>query len=167
MLFRSNFRIAELPVYQIASREDLLKLVNRISLDGVLFPNLKTIQQEKERLIRFCEQISLRTLVVPEMEEVHNGAIKRSIRDIKIEDLLGREEIQINMQEIVTQELTVRGTYIYTHKEFGEAMEFIAANDLAIDTIVSEVIPLEKAPELFDAIIADPNKYLKVVVTFD
>ena len=37
---------------------------------------------------------------VPEMEEVHNGAIKRSIRDIKIEDLLGREEIQINMQEI-------------------------------------------------------------------
>ena len=85
---------------RITSREDLLKLVNRISLDGVLFPNLKTIQQEKERLIRFCEQISLRTLVVPEMEEVHNGAIKRSIRDIKIEDLLGREEIQINMQEI-------------------------------------------------------------------
>lgn len=97
---KKNFRIAELPVYQIASREDLLKLVNRISLDGVLFPNLKTIQQEKERLIRFCEQISLRTWVVPEMEEVHNGAIKRSIRDIKIEDLLGREEIQINMQEI-------------------------------------------------------------------
>ena len=97
---KKNFRIAELPVYQIASREDLLKLVNRISLDGVLFPNLKTIQQEKERLIRFCEQISLRTLVIPEMEEVHNGAIKRSIRDIKIEDLLGREEIQINMQEI-------------------------------------------------------------------
>ena len=97
---KRNFRIAELPVYQIASREDLLRLVNRNSLDGILFPNLKTIQQEKERLIRFCEQISLHTLVVPEMEEVHNGAIRRSIRDIKIEDLLGREEIQINMQEI-------------------------------------------------------------------
>lgn len=97
---KRNFRIAELPVYQIASREDLLRLVNRNSLDGILFPNLKTIQQEKDRLIRFCEQISLHTLVVPEMEEVHNGAIKRSIRDIKIEDLLGRDEIQINMQEI-------------------------------------------------------------------
>lgn len=97
---KRNFRIAELPVYQIASREDLLRLVNRNSLDGILFPNLKTIQQEKDRLIRFCEQISLHTLVVPEMEEVHNGAIKRSIRNIKIEDLLGREEIQINMQEI-------------------------------------------------------------------
>ena len=53
---KKNFRIAELPVYQIASREDLLKLVNRISLDGVLFPNLKTIQQEKERLIRFVNK---------------------------------------------------------------------------------------------------------------
>lgn len=97
---KRNFRIAELPVYQIAFREDLLRLVNRNSLDGILFPNLKTIQQEKDRLIRFCEQISLHTLVVPEMEEVHNGAIRRSIRDIKIEDLLGREEIKINMQEI-------------------------------------------------------------------
>ena len=97
---KRNFRIAELPVYQVASREDLLKLVNRNSLDGILFPNLKTVQYEKERLIRFCEQISLHTLVVPEMEEVHNGTIKRSIRDIKIEDLLGRDEIKINMQEI-------------------------------------------------------------------
>ena len=46
---KKNFRIAELPVYQIASREDLLKLVNRISLDGVLFLILKPYQQEKER----------------------------------------------------------------------------------------------------------------------
>lgn len=97
---KRNFRIAELPVYQVASREDLLKLVNRNSLDGILFPNLKTVQYEKERLIRFCEQISLHTLVVPEMEEVHNGTIKRSVREIKIEDLLGRDEIKINMQEI-------------------------------------------------------------------
>lgn len=97
---KRNIRIAELPVYQISSREDLMKLSNRNSLDGILFPNIKTVQQEKERLIRFCEQISLHTLVVPDMEEVHNGAIKRSVRDIKIEDLLGRDEIQINMQEI-------------------------------------------------------------------
>lgn len=97
---KRNIRIAELPVYQISSHIDLLKLSNRNSLDGILFPNIKTVQQEKERLIRFCEQISLHTLVVPDMEEVHNGAIKRSVRDIKIEDLLGRDEIQINMQEI-------------------------------------------------------------------
>lgn len=75
--------------------------------------------------------------------------------------------IEINMQEIVTQELTVRGTYIYTHKEFGEAMEFLAEHGLDVDTIISAQVPIEKAPEMFDAIIADPNSYLKVVVTFD
>lgn len=97
---KRNIRIAELPVYRMATRENLLKLIRRNSLDGILFPNIKTVQEEKDRLIRFCEQASIHTLVVPDMEEVRNGAIKRSIRDIRIEDLLGRDEILINMQEI-------------------------------------------------------------------
>lgn len=97
---KKSIRIAELPVYQIQSREDLLQLIPRNGLDGILFPTVRTAQQEKERLIRYCEQTSLRILVVPEMEEVHNGTVKRSIREIKIEDLLGREEIRINLHEV-------------------------------------------------------------------
>jgi len=34
------------------------------------------------------------------MEEVHEGGMKRSVREIRIEDLLGREEISINLGEI-------------------------------------------------------------------
>lgn len=97
---KKSIRIAELPVYQIQSREDLLQLIPRNGLDGILFPTVRTAQQEKERLIRYCEQTTLRILVVPEMEEVHNGTVKRSIREIKIEDLLGREEIRINLHEV-------------------------------------------------------------------
>lgn len=97
---KKNIRIAELPVYQIQTRDDLLELIPRNGLDGILFPNVRTAQQEKERLIRYCEQTNLHTLVVPEMEEVHNGTVKRSIREIKIEDLLGREEIKINLREV-------------------------------------------------------------------
>lgn len=97
---KKSIRIAELPVYQIQSREDLLQLIPRNGLDGILFPSVQTAQQEKERLVRYCEQTTLRTLVVPEMEEVHDGTVKRSIREIKIEDLLGREEININLQEV-------------------------------------------------------------------
>ena len=53
--------------------------------------------QERDRLIRYCEQASLKTLVVPEMEELRGGEAKRSVREIRIEDLLGREEIHINL----------------------------------------------------------------------
>ncbi len=38
--------------------------------------------------------------MVPDMEEVHEGGMKRSVREIRIEDLLGREEISINLGEI-------------------------------------------------------------------
>ena len=97
---KKSIRIAELPVYQIENVEDLYRLIPRNSLDGVLFPNIKVAHQERDRLIRYCEQASLKPLVVPDMEEVHEGGMKRSVREIRIEDLLGREEISINLGEI-------------------------------------------------------------------
>ena len=45
---KRNFRIAELPVYQIASREDLLRLVNRNSLDGILFSQSQNYTTRKK-----------------------------------------------------------------------------------------------------------------------
>ena len=98
--FKKSIRIAELPVYQIESLEDLCRLIPRNNLDGILFPNIKVVQQERDRLIRYCEQTSLKTLVVPEMEELRGGNMKRSVREIRIEDLLGRDEININLGEI-------------------------------------------------------------------
>ena len=97
---KKNLRIAELPVYQIEDIDDLLRLIPKNNLDGILFPNIKTVRRERDRLIHYCEQASLKPLVVPDMEEVHEGGIKRSVREIRIEDLLGREEISINLGEI-------------------------------------------------------------------
>lgn len=97
---KRHIRIAELPVYQIETYDELLRLIPRENLDGILFPSVKTAKQERERLVRYCEQSSLRTLVVPDMEEVQDGSMKRSVREVKIEDLLGRDEIQINLEEI-------------------------------------------------------------------
>ncbi len=97
---KKSIRIAELPVYRIVDVEDLYRLIPRNNLDGILFPNIKVVQQERDRLIRYCEQASLKTLVVPEMEELRGGEAKRSVREIRIEDLLGRDEIHINLDEI-------------------------------------------------------------------
>ena len=97
---KKNLRIAELPVYQIEDIDDLLRLIPRNNLDGILFPNIKTVRRERDRLIHYCKQASLKPLVVPDMEEVHEGGMKRSVREIRIEDLLGREEISINLGEI-------------------------------------------------------------------
>lgn len=97
---KKKYRIAGYSVYSAGTEEELKKLMVSHNIDGILFPNMQLVQREKERLIRFCESLNVRVLVVPNMEEMKGGMIHRSIRRINIEDLLGREEIQINMKEI-------------------------------------------------------------------
>ena len=94
------FRIGGYTVYSAESVDELKKLVVRYNIDGILFPNVKLAQNEKDRLVPMCDAINLRTLVVPSAEEMKNGIIHRSVRRVNIEDLLGRDEIEINLKEI-------------------------------------------------------------------
>ena len=97
---KRHFRISGYSVYGVENEEELKELVIRHNIDGVLFPSVKVAQKEKDGLIPMCDAINLRTLVVPGAEEMKNGVIPRSIRRIHIEDLLGRDEIEINLREI-------------------------------------------------------------------
>lgn len=99
---KHNLRIASKPVYYIDAIDELKDLAVTHNIEGILFPSPKLAQKEEKRLVRYCENLNLRILVVPNMEEMKNGVINRSIRRINIEDLLGRDEIQINMKEIGT-----------------------------------------------------------------
>jgi threonine dehydrogenase-like Zn-dependent dehydrogenase len=54
--------------------------------------------------------------------------------------------INVNMQEIVTRELRVFGTFLYSYKEFGEVVELFNRSKLNVDPIISMEAPLEKAP---------------------
>lgn len=48
-----------------------------------------------------CESRKVRMLVVPSMDEIKDGKLNfRNLPEVRIEDLLGREEIEINMEEI-------------------------------------------------------------------
>lgn len=92
--------IGGLPVYYVEDKTGLASLIKRNNLDGILFTNPKEAKEEQNRLIRHCEKLNLRTLVMPPMEDLVDGGVKRSIRPVRIEDLLGRDEIKINLQEI-------------------------------------------------------------------
>lgn len=97
---RHNYQLADQPVYTIRNNKDLMDLNVRLRIDGVIFPSVRAVQDERDRLVRFCEEDNLSTLVVPEIEEMRGGEVRRSVRPIRIEDLLGRDEIRINLDEI-------------------------------------------------------------------
>ena len=97
-----NYTIAACPVYYFENEVSVEYLRGRFDIDAVLFATNADAQDEQERLIRFCTVAGVKILIAPPIDEVIGGKImKQSIREIKIEDLLGRAEIRISMDEII------------------------------------------------------------------
>jgi FlaA1/EpsC-like NDP-sugar epimerase len=96
-----HLRMGGQNIYAVNSQEEFDKLVNRLYVKAVLFPHYASVKQEDERLIRYCEKKRIRMLVLPSIDEVKKGRINyRKLPEVRIEDLLDREEIKINMHEI-------------------------------------------------------------------
>jgi 2-desacetyl-2-hydroxyethyl bacteriochlorophyllide A dehydrogenase len=72
--------------------------------------------------------------------------------------------ININMQEIVTRELKVFGTFLYTFKEFGECVELLGSGKLNVEPIISATASLEEGIDYFKQLAKDPGSLIKVVL---
>jgi FlaA1/EpsC-like NDP-sugar epimerase len=96
-----HLRLSGYPVYSVNNQAEFDKLVNLHFVKAVLFPNYASVKEESDRLIRYCEKRKIRMLVLPSINEVKEGKINyRNLPEVRIEDLLDREEIKINMQDI-------------------------------------------------------------------
>ena len=97
----TQFKVAESPVYWFEDEHKLKAISDRFGLDGILFATESEAKAEKDSLVRFCGENGMKVLITPSIDEVVGGRImKNKVREIKIEDLLGRDEISINEEEI-------------------------------------------------------------------
>lgn len=97
----SNITMNGLPVHSYKTDDDLKRLIDELSVSAILFANEDDARSQEHGLLDFCLQNKVRSLIAPSVEEVAAGKVmKNNIRRVKIEDLLGREEIRISMDEI-------------------------------------------------------------------
>lgn len=90
-------------IYYFEGKNDMDVFRDKFFVDAVLFAREEDVKKEAERLVEFCQESKIKVLVAPGIDEVIDGKImKSSIREVKIEDLLGREEIRISMDKIVS-----------------------------------------------------------------
>ena len=69
-----------------------------------MFARYENTREEEGRLLQYCKRNGLKTLIAPSISEAdENGSFHQWVRPIKIEDLLGRSEIHINMEEVMTE----------------------------------------------------------------
>ena len=96
----NDLKIDRIPIYPFETDEDLDYIALRKGIDAVLFAKDTDAQKEENGLIRWCSEHHVKTLIAPTLDEVVEGESLLRPRPIKVEDLLGRKEIKISMDEI-------------------------------------------------------------------
>ena len=100
----SSAKLVGINLYHFKNKSDeqLEALFANRNVNYILFPNYDSLREESEKLIPFCTSHNIKILVAPPIDEAVDGNIPQSaIREVKIEDLLGRDEIKISMNEII------------------------------------------------------------------
>ena len=96
-----RLRISNFKVYQAKNEEELTELATDLGLNGILFTTEQDAQSEQDNLIQMATTLNIKILVVPSINEVEgNNLLHYRVREIKIEDLLGRSEIEISIDKI-------------------------------------------------------------------
>jgi len=95
-------RIQGIEVYGI-DLEGLEKFFVENDITIVLFPDYKSVRKEQDFIAK-CRELQVSVLVSPPFEGVSaNGQTQYQMKPIQFEDLLGRDEIKIDMDRIADQ----------------------------------------------------------------
>jgi len=85
----------------LGSTADLPRLVRTLDIDHVVITIAQASRQELKRLVELCEKIPIKVRIIPGLYEILQGRVEvSSIRDLQIEDLLGREPIRLDEEEM-------------------------------------------------------------------
>ena len=96
-----KYRLNGLTVFSVETEEEFNRLCANIPFTTLIFPNKKAVQYEKDRLVRYCAHNRVKMLVLPPLDVLGKEKNRlKALPEIRIEDLLGRDEIKINLDEI-------------------------------------------------------------------
>jgi len=78
---------------------------------------------------------------------------------------LAEKMIQVNMHQIVTTEANIRGTFIYSEKDFLDSLALIETGKIRLDPIITSTEPLENGAAVFQSLKANKDgKLLKILL---
>lgn len=92
--------ISDLPVTTFKDDNELERMLDKKPIDAILFAHRAEARSEENRLLKVCLQRNIKTLYAPSIDSMGNDKLQ-AVREINIEDLLDRPEIQLSMRDIV------------------------------------------------------------------
>lgn len=97
-----HIMLADFPVFHCCDDKALDTVVRDYNISGLLFAKEDDARECQDTLVRYATSNKIKVLISPTIDEMVGGRLVRNrVREIKIEDLLGRQEIKISMSEII------------------------------------------------------------------
>lgn len=93
-------KIRGIPV--IGGRECIADAVEKYHVQSIIFAIPTLPSKEKKEILQICNETGATLLTLPGIYQLINGEVSVSmLRKVKIEDLLGREPVNVNLDEIL------------------------------------------------------------------
>ncbi|HEY0429437.1 MAG TPA: nucleoside-diphosphate sugar epimerase/dehydratase [Pyrinomonadaceae bacterium] len=95
----------------LGTTDDLARLVDELNIEQVVIAIDQAQGKDIRRILNVCREIPVRARIVPSLHEIIHGRVQVSrIRDVQIEDLLGREPIHLddkNLHDFLTGKIVM------------------------------------------------------------
>lgn len=94
----------------VGARDKILDAVSQYGIDEIIYAIPSSNTRTKKEILDICKESGCKLLTLPGMYQLINGEVSvAKLKEVEIEDLLGREPIQINTEEVLN---SVRGKVI-------------------------------------------------------
>lgn len=81
--------------------KDIKMIVDKYNIEEIIFSIANISMERKQEIINICQGTKCKVKTIPGIFEIIDGIVDiKKIRDVNIEDLLGREPVKINIEEI-------------------------------------------------------------------
>lgn len=85
----------------IGGRDDILSAVERFKIEKIVLAVPSASAQEKRDILNICKETGCELKNLPGIYQFLTGEVRVSaLKDVAVEDLLGRDPIRVNMEEI-------------------------------------------------------------------
>ena len=85
----------------VGGRDSIMEAVEKYKIDQILFAVPSASVQEKRDILNICKETGCELKSLPGIYQLANGEISLSkMKPVAVEDLLGRDPIKVNMEEI-------------------------------------------------------------------
>ena len=86
----------------VGDTSEIEKYAEKFKVDEIILAMPAAARKDKTRILNICQKTSCQVKIVPGIYQFASGAVSVStVKEVSIEDLLGREQVVVNIEEII------------------------------------------------------------------